>query len=327
MTTAARAGERPTPFGPATGRIERVDVSVIVPVTERPEPLDLLYVEYAASLRAANISHEFLFAVEPWGRSLAEPLRALEASGEPVRTLESGQVVGEAALLRTAAARANGEIILMLPAYRRVAAEALPELVARVRAGADMAVARRWPRNDAWLNRLQNRAFHAIVGGMAQGRVHDIGCGVRAMPRSLLDQLPLYGDFHRFLPLLALREGYRVEEVDASQHRADAATRVYGPGIYLRRLVDLLGLFFLLRFTEKPLRFFGLAGSLAVLAGGVISGVLVVQRFRGVGLTDRPLLILGVMLVALGIQAIALGLIGEMIVHLQAPRRRPYRLR
>lgn len=147
------------------------------------------------------------------------------------------------------------------------------------------------------------------------------------MPRDVLLQLPLYGDFHRFLPLMALRDGYRVEEVDAPQHPADVSPRVYAPGTYLRRLVDVLGLFFLIRFTEKPLRFFGLIGALFALVGLTISSILVVQRFQGEGLTDRPLLILGVLLVVLGVQSIALGLIGEMIVHLNAPKRRSYRLR
>ena len=302
-------------------------VSVIVPLTERPEPLAELYEEYATALRSAGITFEFLFVFEPWARGFVEPVEALAARGEPVFAIEMGQVVGEAALLKAAASRARADTVLTLPAYRRVTADALPELVRRVEAGADMAVARRWPRRDSWVNRAQSRVFHRLLGRLAQGRLHDVACGVRAMPRDLLRRLPLYGDFHRFLPLLALREGYRVEEVDAPQHPGDAPARFYGPGIYLRRLVDVLGLFFLIRFTEKPLRFFGLLGGLAVLAGGAISLVLVVQRFLGTGLTERPLLILGVMLVVLGVQAIALGLIGEMIVHLNAPRRRSYRLR
>ena len=304
-----------------------VEVSVIVPVTERPESLLEVYQEYAAVLTATGIGHEFLFVLQPWARELAQPLSALAARGAPIRTIESGQVVGEAALLKMAVAAARGDIVLTLPAYRRVAAAALPELVTRVRAGADLAVARRWPRCDSWINRVQGRLFHRLLGDLAQGRLRDIACGVTAMPREVLQQLPLYGDFHRFLPLMALRDGYRVEEVNAPQHPADVSARVYAPGTYLRRLVDVLGLFFLIRFTEKPLRFFGLIGALFALVGGTISTILVVQRFRGEPLTDRPLLILGVLLVVLGVQSIALGLIGEMIVHLNAPRRRAYRLR
>lgn len=146
------------------------------------------------------------------------------------------------------------------------------------------------------------------------------------MRRELLLELPLYGDFFRFLPLLAIRDGYVVEQVAAPQHELDLGPRVYRPGIYLRRAVDLLGLFFLVRFIEKPLRFFGLVGSTLALIGSVLLGVLVIERIGGRGIADRPLLLLGTLTVVVGIQAIALGLIGEIIVHLHAPSRPVYRV-
>src|SRR5690606_13461460 len=97
-------------------------------------------------------------------------------------------------------------------------------------------------------------------------------------------------------------------------------------GVYLRRLIDLLGLLFVLRFTDKPLRFFGLAGSLFSFAGALILAAVLVQRLGGQGIADRPLLLLGVVLVVLGVQVVALGLVGEIIVHLNASSRPPYRL-
>ena len=107
---------------------------------------------------------------------------------------------------------------------------------------------------------------------------------------------------------------------------ADAQLRVYSPGTYLRRAIDVLGLFFLSRFTYKPLRFFGLIGSGLAGIGGVILVVMAIQRLAGRGLADRPLLLLAVLLFTLGVQAVALGLIGEIIVHFNAPHRRPYRV-
>lgn len=303
-----------------------VAVSVIVPVTERPEDLVGLFQEYARPLRRSGRSYEFLFVAEPWFRGMTEPLRELASGGEPVRVLQVARAMGETALLRIGAAQCRGPIVVILPAYRRVEASALTELIERVERGADVAVARRWPRRDSWINRSQSRLFHALLGGLTAGRIHDVACGVRAVRRDVLLQLPLYGDFLRFLPLFALREGYRVEEVCAPQHEQDTATRVYAPGVYLRRIIDLLGLFFLLRFTDKPLRFFGLLGSaLAILGGGVLL-VLLVQRLGGQGIADRPLLLLGVLCVVLGVQAIALGLVGEIIVHLHASQRRGYRV-
>jgi hypothetical protein len=111
------------------------------------------------------------------------------------------------------------------------------------------------------------------------------------------------------------------------QHPMDARIRVYRPGVYLRRLLDIAAFFFLAKFTEKPLRFFGLVGSIFFAAGTVIGLVLLIQRVEGQGIANRPALLLAVLLVALGVQLIGLGLVGEIIVHLRAPHRRAYRVR
>lgn len=304
----------------------RPDVSVIVPVTERPEPLNQIYAEYSRAIDGSGRSYEFLFVVEPYRHSTVEALRPLAEAGEPIRVIESGHPVGESTLLKLGANRANGDVLVVLPAYHRVVPASIPSLVQRVEEGADLANARRWPRRDSWLNRLQTRALHGLVTRLARGRLRDVGSGVRALRPEVLRDMALYGDFFRFLPVLALRDGYSVVEVDAEQHPKDAKLRVYSPGTYLRRAIDVFGLFFLSRFTYKPLRFFGLIGSLLSGVGGVILVVMFIQRLGGQGLANRPLLLLAVLLFTLGVQAVALGLIGEIIVHFNAPNRRPYRV-
>lgn len=305
---------------------EEPEVSVIVPVTERPEPLDEIYEQYSRAIAASGRSYEFLFVVEPYRHSTLEALRPLAEAGEPIRVIESGHAVGESTLLKLGASRVNGRVLVVLPAYHRVVPAAIPALVRRVEQGADLANARRWPRRDSWLNRLQTRVLHGLVSRLARDRLRDVGSGVRAVRPEVLRDMPLYGDFFRFLPVLALRDGYSVVEVDAEQHPKDATLRIYSPGTYLRRVIDVLGLFFLSRFTYKPLRFFGLIGSLLSGVGGVILIVMFIQRLGGQGLANRPLLLLAVLLFTLGVQAVALGLIGEIIVHFNAPRRRPYRV-
>jgi hypothetical protein len=301
-------------------------VSVLVVVSERPVALDTLYEAYSDALRDAGWTFEFIFVLATaWGGRTG-PLLALQAAGEPVRVVEVAQNVGEATLLRLAAARARSETLLSLPAYWRVEPGSVPELLRGLEEGADMTVARRWPRADSWVNRLQNRVFHRMVRWLGSSRLHDLACGVRAFHAGILKEVPLYGDFYRFFPLLAHRAGFRVVEMPLPQHRNDVYPRVYPPGIYLRRLLDLLGMFFLLRFTYKPLRFFGMIGSSLSIVGAAILLVLAVQRIEGQGIADRPMLLLGVLLLALGVQAVALGLIGEIVVFLSSPERPPYRI-
>lgn len=301
------------------------EVSIIVLVSERPDDLREIYRSYRAVMKDSGRSFEFLFVLEAWRDEQREEVEELVAAGEPVRMIVTGQGAGEAALLRLGANASRGRRIVTLPGYRRVEAGAVTDLLRALDDEADLALARRHPRPDSWINRVQTRAFHFLLRWSTGVRLDDVGCGVRAMHRRVLDEVPLYGDFHRFLPVFADREGYRVVQVDVPQHPDDRQTRVYSPGVYLRRLIDLLGVFFLTRFTFKPLRFFGLVGAGLGSAGAAILLVLFFQRIGGQGIADRPMLLLGVLLATLGVQAFALGLIGEIIVHFHVPRHR-YRL-
>lgn len=301
-------------------------ISVIVPVVERADDLLAVYRAFARELEGRLEDHEFLFVFD--GRFTPPPeLVDLAAENHRIRLLRFARPFGETAALRLGIEKSRGDLLVTLPAYFQVQPEGLLRLLDAAAAGADMVVASRSPRLDSWLNRAQSRLFHSIVAGVSDQRFHDMACGVRVMRRSVAEALPLYGDLHRFIPALALREGFRVEEVSVPQHPGDARTRVYRPGVYLRRLLDIATFFFLAKFTEKPLRFFGLVGALFVGIGAALSVVLFIQRIEGQGIANRPALLLAVLFMALGVQLVGLGLVGEIIVHLRAPHRRAYRVR
>jgi glycosyltransferase involved in cell wall biosynthesis len=299
---------------------------VIVPVVERTDDLVELYRAFATELDSRGESYEFLFVFDG-GFTPPPELTALSRTREDVRVLRFARTFGETAALRLGIERSKGDVILTLPAYFQVTPEGLPSMLASLEAGSDMVVASRSPRIDSWFNRIQSAVFHRMLSGVTDRRFHDIACGVRVMRRPVAEALPLYGDLHRFIPALALREGYLVDEIPVPQHPQDARTRMYSPGVYARRLLDIAAFFFLAKFTEKPLRFFGLVGSIFFVAGAVTSLVLLVERLGGHAIANRPLLLLAVLLVALGVQLMGLGLVGEIIVHLRAPHRRAYRVR
>jgi hypothetical protein len=302
-------------------------ISVIMVVTPPVEALDELYHEYSAVLRQAGHDFEFVVVYDRNMRRRVAPLLGLLREGAPLQLLEAAQNVGETALLRSALGHCSGSIIVTLPPQRRIEANALPPLIRAVEDGSThLVVACRAPDRDPWLNRLQRRVVHALVRGVVGGDFHDLGSGVRVMRAEVLRELPLYGEFARFLPLLAQREGFVAEEIVVPQHASDRHTRVYSPGTYLRRLIDMAGVFFLIRFREKPLRFFGLVGGILTVLGTLMLVVMGIQRIMGEPLADRPLLLLAVLLAVIGLQAIALGMVGEIIVHSGARRNTSYRV-
>jgi hypothetical protein len=216
---------------------------------------------------------------------------------------------------------------MILPPFEQVETSSLGRVIAAL-SDADLVTVRRYPRCDSTLRRAQTQVFEMLVKGVGSSRFRDPGCTVHALKRTVLEETELYGEQHGFLPLLAANVGFKVVEIDLPQARPDAARRVQGPTSYVHRLVDILSVFFLTRFTRRPLRFFGPAGAGCTLVGLLGLVVVVVQRlFLAVPLADRPALILSSLLVAVGLQVLAIGLIGELIVFIHARSMRQYRVR
>jgi glycosyltransferase involved in cell wall biosynthesis len=295
-------------------------ISVLVPIAERHDDLRALYREVDEELAARGAPFEIIFVLDGLKFPEAEKqLRELQASYSDVRVYRLNRTFGEAAALRAAASRAGGRTILTLAPYFQLAPGGIGKILDTLGTGYDLVVARRDPRIDSWFNRLQSRVFHLLTSWLTGVRLRDISCGLRAMNSEVLGAIPLYGDLHRFIPLLAYKQGFRIVEVAHPQSPADARARVYRPGVYLRRLLDILTVFFLTKFTRKPLRFFGLVGAGLFGTGFLITAYLSVLRILYfTALADRPVLLLGVLLMVLGVQTASLGLIGEIIVFTRA---------
>src|SRR5690606_40333356 len=168
------------------------DVTVLITVTERPSSLVEMHEEVLRLLTAAGYSVEFIILAHPDTAALTSPLQRFEES-EELRILVTGRRLGETGLLRIGRDAARGRIILTLPAYRQVELKGIAELVQHVDSGAHLAAAYRSPREDPAFNKIQSRIFHRVVNMLTGRRLKDLGCGVRAIRREVMGDLPLYG--------------------------------------------------------------------------------------------------------------------------------------
>ncbi len=299
-------------------------LSVIIPVTERHDDLHSVYEAYRAALEEPGRELQFIFVLDGGYASLADTVRNIDAGGHRVELVSMTRTFGESAALSLGFSHAEHELILTLPPYLQVIPEEIPRLFEEI-GHADMAIARRWPRRDSGVNRFSAKVFHGLLRRMTQVPFSDLGCSVRLIRSRVLNEVTIYGDQHRFLPMLADRRGFRVVQVDLAQAEQDKRVRVYKPGVYVSRLLDLISVFFIVRFTKKPLRFFGMFGTTFMVAGAAILAVTVVQRLVfEIALADRPLLLLGSLLLVLGVQLFALGLIGELIIFTHARDLKEY---
>ena len=299
-------------------------ISVVVPVSERFDPIMKLHSAYAESIANAGWNARFIYVLDGHFEDVRRDLEDLINRREELAIVQLGKTFGESTALSAGFEQCHTDWILTLPAYNQVAPESIGLLLAKA-GDADMLLAKRWPRFDSSVNRAMTRLFHRIVRTLTGTRLSDLGCGVRLMHKKVTEEIPVYGDQHRFLPILAENRGFSVQEVELPQSTEEKFRRVPSPGVYPRRLLDLLSVFFLVKFTKKPLRFFGLLGS-ATLGVGIASVLwLSVQRvIFEVPLAERPALLLASLLVVLGVQLLAIGLVGEIVIFTHANKMKEY---
>ena len=303
----------------------KVRLSVIIPITERYDPITELFYEYKRGVETTGLEYEIIYVIDSGNPDALDELVHIQRT-EELTIITLAKWFGESIALNAAFGEASGDILLTLPAYKQLEASEIPRLIKAID-NCDMVIARRWPRRDSILNRLQSSVFNFMLRSFSDLRIHDAGCSVRVFRRQVMEEVPLYGDLHRFFPIMAYRHGFKTVEVDVEQSKSDAFQRIYAPGIYLRRLLDLLTVFFLIKFTKKPLRFFGLVGSSIFGLGLLATMWLLSERlFFNVALADRPALILSSLLIVLGIQIIAIGLIGEIIIFTHAKDLKEYKI-
>ena len=302
----------------------KVAISAIIPVSERSSNAAALYHAYKQGVELTGQCYEFIYILDGVYPEILAELKELQAQGEPIRVITLARWFGEATALTIGFGQARGDIILTLPAYLQVEPTEIPRLVKSLD-GYDMVVARRYPRKDSKINVLQSTVFHFLLRSLIEVQFHDLGCGVRVFSRRVVEEISLYGDQQRFLPLLAHRLGFKVREVDAKQAQEDVFQRVYSPGVYIRRFLDILTIVFIVKFTKKPLRFFGLIGAFTLGLGALSTFYVAIERLVfGVALADRPALALAVLMIVLGFQMIAVGLIGELIIFTHAKDVKEY---
>lgn len=302
------------------------EISVIIPIGKRTSSPGALYYGYRSALESLGASFEIIYVLDGPNAEVDSVLRSLLADGEQFSIISLSKHFGESTAIMAGVEHSRGQIILTLPSYHQIDEGEIRRIVAEM-VSYDMVVARRWPRHGNLFDRLRRSSFHAILSAATGMRFRDLGCGVRCFDRRVLEEIQLYGEQHRYLALLADRQGFRVLELDVRQSPMDRLNRGYGIREYLRSILDLSTVFFLTRFTKRPLRFFGTSGALISTVGALIVCWLVFERLAyGSPLAERPALILSSLMVVLGFQLFALGLLGELIIFTHSRDLRDYQI-
>jgi hypothetical protein len=304
-------------------------ISVLVPLVDKVGDLREIQSQVFEQLAKVGEGYEILYMLGTSDPAVAKQVMELRAEQpERVRVVRFASPAGDAALLAAGFEHARGELLFSVPPVFDVDLAILGELYTALEAGADLVIASRSNWREGAAERLQSRLFNRLVSWATGVGFLDIASRTRAVRREIVQEVPIYGEFHRYLPMLAQRLGFAVREIPATQHpRFRRAAIVHTPQIYLWRALDLLSILFVSRFTRHPLRLFGGVGSaFGALGIGVLAVITLQRLIWDEPLADRPMLILGTLLMGLGAQLFTIGLLGELILFFQARNIRDYRV-
>jgi glycosyltransferase involved in cell wall biosynthesis len=288
-------------------------ISVVVPLFNEEHSLAALYHEIAAVLDSQPEPCEVVFVDDGSTDGSMAALERLHAETTNVVVVHLRRNFGKAAALQAGFLEARGDVVVTMDADLQDDPAEIPQLLAKLDEGFDLVSGWKTRRNDPWTRRLLSKVFNWATGAVSGVRLHDVNCGLKAYKAEVLRGMRIYGELHRFIPVLASYRGFRVAEIPVNHRAREHGRSRYGLSRYLRGFFDLLSVTFMGRYRHRPLHLFGGLGLVMGFVGSLVLLYLTVIKIGGAQIGHRPLLTLGVLLVVVGIQLLSLGLLSELI--------------
>lgn len=289
-------------------------LSFVIPLLNEQESLETLYKAVTEAAASVPFAHELIFIDDgSTDRSLAVLEDLYRQDPEHVRVIQFRRNFGKTAAMTAGFARVRGEVVVTLDADLQDDPNELPKLLAKLDEGYDLVGAWRTNRQDSISKKWPSRFANFVISTMTGIKLNDLNCGFKVYRREVVQDLKLYGELHRFVPVLAHWQGYRIAEVPVTHHPRQFGHSKYGARRFMRSYIDFLSVLFLTRYLKRPMHLFGMTGSIVAAIGTVIMLYLAGLWLIEGGIGWRPLLFFGITALVVGIQLISVGLLGEML--------------
>ncbi len=291
-----------------------VDLSVVIPVRNEAPSLVELHRELTETLGASGRSYEIIIVDDGSTDDGFGILGTLQAADPRLRVIRLRRNFGQTAAFAAGFAYARGRLIVTFDGDLQNDPRDIPAMVAMLESGYDIVCGWRKDRKDKLISRrLPSVMANGLISAVTGVHLHDYGCSLKVFRAEIVKEMKLYGEMHRFLPAIASEQTSSIGEMVVNHRARKYGQSKYGIGRTVRVVLDLLTVKFLLSYATRPLQIFGLVGLAMGAIGALISGWLVVEWFRDVtSLANRPLLLLGILLIFTGVQLVTLGLLAEM---------------
>jgi glycosyltransferase involved in cell wall biosynthesis len=296
-----------------------IAISVVVPVMNEEQNVRPLYAKLSAQLNALGQNYEVIFVDDgSTDKTFAELKTLHDAYPGIVRVVRFRRNFGKTPALVAGFSRCRGEVIFTMDGDLQDDPEEIPNFLKKLDEGYDLVSGWKYPRLDPITKTFPSRIFNGMVSTMTGVHLHDINNGFKAYRREVIEDshMKLYGEFHRFVPVMAHWHGFSVTEIKVRHHPRKYGVSKFGARRFARGLIDLLNVLFLTTFLRTPLRFFAPLGFWTFLLGVLVDGFVVVRSFVShLPIHNQPLLFVGILLMIFGVNFILTGLQSEMIRH------------
>lgn len=290
------------------------DISIVVPGLNEAPSLPELARRVRETLQDEE-SYELLFVDDGSTDDSWSVIQSLHLQDPRVRGIRLRRNFGKAMALAAGFSECRGQLLVMMDADLQDDPGDLPNFLRAARTELDVVVGWKVSRQDPLSRRIFSKVFNSTVGYFTGVRLHDMNCGFKAYRREVIETVPIYGDLFRFIPVLAAADGFRVGEIPVTHHPRAFGRSRYGFERILRGFFDLMTVIFLTRYARKPMHLFGFLGLITGLCGAALATYLTIIWLTGTGIGSRPLLLLSVMLMVMGVQLTSLGFIGEFLTY------------
>lgn len=288
-------------------------LSIIIPMYNEEESVPELYKRIVQHAKDCG-PYEIYFIDDGSTDRSVQKVKEIIEKDKQVHLIVFRKNFGKAAALQAGFRNVSGDIIITMDADLQDDPKEIPRFIAKLEEGYDLVSGWKKKRHDPLEKRLPSKLFNKVTSCLSGVHLHDFNCGFKAYRREVVESIDVYGELHRYIPVLADRKGFRIAEIEVEHHAREHGKSKYGFERYLRGLFDSMTVAFLGRFYDRPMYFFGKIGLALCMTGGGICLYLTVLWLMGYGIGGRPLLMLGVLLLILGVQMFSTGFIGDMLV-------------
>jgi glycosyltransferase involved in cell wall biosynthesis len=290
-------------------------ISIVIPLFNEEESVTPLSHEIRKAMSRVNIDYEVIFVDDGSIDTSLEKLKEITRTDNRFHYLSFRKNYGKSAALHVGFKATTGDVVITMDADLQDDPIEIQNLIKKLDEGFDLCSGWKKKRQDPLIKKISSKFFNFVTRVISGIKIHDFNCGLKAYRKDVVESVKVYGELHRYIPVLAKWQGFTITEVPVMHHQRRYGKTKFGISRFFKGFIDLVTVVFVTRYIKRPMHFFGFLGALSFLAGFIVLGYLTVLWLQGIPLSNRPMLFLGMLLIIVGAQLFAVGLLGEVIAH------------